>query len=62
MVLAAAKMESVPSHVTVQKDLSREKEKNSVELAKMDLNSLSHSSLVKILTNVNLDFVVSAVV
>ena len=52
MVLAAAKMESVPSHVTVQKDSNKEKEKNNVELAKMDLISLSHFSLVKISTNV----------
>ena len=52
VVSEAAKMESVPSHVTVQKDLNKEKEKNSVELAKMDLISLSHFSLVKISTNV----------
>ena len=54
VVSAAAKMESVTSHVTVQKDSNKEKEKNSVELArKKGFDHLVHFSLViKISTNV----------
>ena len=53
-VSAAAKMESVTSHVTVQKDSNKEKEKNSAELAKKkDFDHLAHFILVKISTNVS---------